>query len=50
MYTNLFECTACQCEQSTILGNLGGTVWVRCRACGLDQTANVDVITEVVED
>lgn len=45
MYTNAFECTACQCEQSTVLGVLGEVMWLRCRACGLDQSVDVDVDT-----
>jgi len=31
-------CPMCNCEESVLLGQLGQSVYVRCRACGWDHT------------
>jgi len=32
----LVFCPACDCPESTLLGQLGNRVHVRCRGCGID--------------
>lgn len=45
------ECPACGGE-GFLLGNLGSTLWMRCRSCGIDyqESAEADDTAEAVKE